>query len=249
MVDAERRHAGDSQQQYVGDTFLRRQIFRNIRNMHMDNMRVSFSQKSVTFDGQEHEVTRLRLNRPSESRVRAAANTIASMVQAAIPRNQCIQLMTLYFKLGHGDQIWFLWCGALQLRDRSAISDFLKAPLHNPLAKASAHLDDDDDGGECQRPLTAVCVKPVPKAATAALQRLKTPESDESDKEEPWVNSRERRMRQLCNAPPVNCAICTCCCPPSRTYAVTYAVLLTHFLTHGSALGCELLGIQVGVIE
>jgi hypothetical protein len=21
-----------------------------------------------------------------------------------------LQLMTLYFKLGHGDQIWFLWC-------------------------------------------------------------------------------------------------------------------------------------------
>jgi hypothetical protein len=30
-----------------------------------------------------------------------------------------------------------------------------------------------------------------------------------------------------------------------NSYAVTYAVLLTHFLTHGSALGCELLGIQV----
>ena len=47
--------------------------FRDIRNMHMDNMRVSFTRKSVTFDGQEHEVTRIRLNRPSEARVRAAA--------------------------------------------------------------------------------------------------------------------------------------------------------------------------------
>jgi len=214
--------------------------FCDIRNMHMDNMRVSFTRKSVTFDGQEHEVTRIRLNRPSEARVRAAANTIAAAVQAAMPRNQCIQLMTLYFtppltyqllsfidlthvryfKLGHGDQIWFLWCGALQLRDRAAISDFLKAPMHNPLAKASQPLDDDDGVGECARPLTAVCVKPAPKAATAALQRLKTPESEESEKEEPWVNSRERRMRQQCNAPPVNCAICARSCPPSKTYAM-----------------------------
>jgi hypothetical protein len=78
-------------------------------NMHMDNMRVSFARKSVTFDGQEHEVSRIRINRPSEARVRAAANKIAAMVQAAMPRYQGIQLMTLYFKLGHGDQIWFLW--------------------------------------------------------------------------------------------------------------------------------------------
>ena len=84
-------------------------------NMHMDNLRVSFTRKSVTFDGevlhprlyccisllnflysrQEHEVSRVRLNRPSEARVRAAANTIAAMVQAAMPRNMAIQLMTL----------------------------------------------------------------------------------------------------------------------------------------------------------
>ena len=92
--------------------------------------------------------------------------------------------------------------------------------MHNPLAKASAPLDDDDGVGECARPLTAACMKPAPKAATAALQRLKTPESEESEKEEPWVNSRERRMRQQCNAPPVNCAICARSCPPSKTYAM-----------------------------
>jgi hypothetical protein len=45
-----------------------------------------------------------------------------------------------YFKLGHGDQIWFLWCGALQLRDKAAISDFLKAPMHNLMAKGMSTL-------------------------------------------------------------------------------------------------------------
>ncbi len=38
----------------------------------------------------------MRINRPSEARVRCAANTIAAMVQQAMPRNQGIQLMTLY---------------------------------------------------------------------------------------------------------------------------------------------------------
>lgn len=161
-----------------------------------------------------------------------------------MPRNQGIQLMTLYFKLGHGDQIWFLWCGALQLRDRSVIGDFFKAPMHNPSAKASP-LDDDDPNAAFARPLTAVCVKPAPKASTSALQRLKTPESSDDEKEEPWVNSRELRMRQMCNALPVNCAICARSCPPSKTFAVTYGVLLSHFLTHGSALGCDLLGMRV----
>jgi hypothetical protein len=114
------------------------QLETRCNNMHMDNMRVSFTRKSVTFgkhllpnallvtpakncsmpaqfasfsdpstvfrpnpislcpaDGQEHEVSRIRLNRPSEARVRAAANSIAAMVQAAMPRNQAIQLMTL----------------------------------------------------------------------------------------------------------------------------------------------------------
>ena len=138
-------------------------------------------------------------------------------------------------------------CGSLQLRDRAAISDFLKAPMHNPMVKASQSAVDDDDAvcASFARPLTAVCVKPAPKAAVAALQRLKTPESDEEEKEEVWVNSRELRMRQMCNAPPVNCAICARSCLPSQTHAVTYGVLLTHFLTHGSALGCELLGMQV----
>jgi hypothetical protein len=138
-------------------------------------------------------------------------------------------------------------CGTLQLRDRAAISDFLKAPVHNPMAKSSSALDDDDAHAAFARPLTAVCVKPAPKASTAALQRLKTPDSGDDEKEEPWVNSRELRMRQLCNAPPVKCAICARSCLPGQTYAVTYGVLLTHFLTHGSALGCELLGIQVPV--
>jgi hypothetical protein len=32
------------------------QIETRCNNMHMDNMRVSFTRKSVTFDGQEHEV-------------------------------------------------------------------------------------------------------------------------------------------------------------------------------------------------
>lgn len=136
-------------------------------------------------------------------------------------------------------------CGTLQLRDRAAISDFLKAPMHNPMAKSSSAEDDDDAACTFARPLTAVCVKPAPKASTAALQRLKTPDSGDDEREEAWVNARELRMRQQCNAPPVTCAICARCCQPEQTFAVTYGVLLTHFLTHGSALGCELLGIQV----
>ena len=127
----------------------------------------------------------------------------------------------MYFKLGHGDQIWFLWCGGLQLRDRAAIGEFLKAPMHNPMAKASAYDDDDDANQSFARPLTAVCVKPVPKAANPASLRLKTPESDDDDKEEPWVNAREKRLRQACNAPPINCAICARSCLPGQTYAVT----------------------------
>ena len=75
------------------------------------------------------------------------------------------------------------------------------------------------------RPVTAVCVKPAAKASTASQQRLKTPESDDDEKEEAWVASRELRMRQLCNAPPVTCAICARSCLPGQTYAVTCVAL------------------------
>jgi hypothetical protein len=81
-----------------------------------------------------------------------------------------------YFKLGHGDQIWFLWCGALQLRDRAAISDFLKAPMHNPMAKPQSSIIDDEDSlaASFARPLTAVCVKPAPKAATSGPLQIQS---------------------------------------------------------------------------
>ena len=45
-------------------------------------------------------------------------------------------------------------CGALHMRDRAAISDFLKAPMHNPQAKGVSALDDDDA-------LAASCAPPL----------------------------------------------------------------------------------------